>query len=113
MANSWDGQNTILSVVGPIASSARTLGLLTKSLLSTKPWLHDPLVHELPWREDQAKLDTSKLTFGVLKHDGAVTPNPPVRRAVDMVVKALEKAGHEVRPPLMQMKIPFLITLDH
>ncbi|KAF2097740.1 amidase [Rhizodiscina lignyota] len=96
MANSWDGQNTILSVVGPIATSARSLKLLAKSILSTKPWLHDPLVHELPWRPEQEQIDTSKLTFGVIKHDGIVTPTPPVRRAVDMVVKALEKSSHEV-----------------
>lgn len=96
MANSWDGQNSILSVVGPIATSPGALKLLTKSLLSTKPWLHDPLVHELPWRAEQEQLDTGKLSFGVLKHDGTVTPTPPVRRAIDIVAKTLEKLGHEV-----------------
>lgn len=43
-----------------------------------------------------------KLVFGVLKHDGLVSPTPPVRRAIDMVVEKLEGLGHEViewKPP--------------
>lgn len=78
MANSFEGQNSILSVVGPLATSARGLKLVTEALLSTKPWLHDPLVHEIPWRAERAKID--KLTFGVIKNDGVVNPTPPVGR---------------------------------
>lgn len=94
MANSFDGQNSILSVVGPISSSVGGLKLVTKALLSASPWLHDPLVHELPWREEWGRID--RLTFGVLRHDGHVTPTPPVRRAVEIVVEAMENLGHEV-----------------
>ena len=105
MANSMDGQNSVLSVVGPLATSIGGLRLATKALLSQQPWLHDPLVNELPWRDEQEKeiLDLvsstgqgHKLAFGVLKHDGAVTLQPPVRRAMDIAVKAMERLGHEV-----------------
>lgn len=96
MANSMDGQNTVLSVVGPLATTVGGLKLVTKSLLETKPWLHDPLVHEIPWRQEQAELP-KKLAFGVIKTDGVVRCNPPVRRAIDTLVEKLEKAGHEVR----------------
>lgn len=107
MANSMDGQNSILSVVGPLAHSARSLRLVIKGLLSQQPWLHDPLVHEIPWREDQEKqmldlLNTSKLAFGIYKNDGIVTPHPPVQRALGIAVKTLEKMGHKViewKPP--------------
>ncbi|EXJ86327.1 hypothetical protein A1O3_03278 [Capronia epimyces CBS 606.96] len=111
MANSMDGQNSILSVVGPLATSARTLRLLTRSVLSQQPWLYDPLVVDMPWRdaEEQAiyeiiKSTSSKgrLSFGVLKTDGTVNPQPPVQRAIAMVAEALEKAGHKViewKPP--------------
>ena len=107
MANSMDGQNSVLSVVGPLAHSARSLRLVIKGLLSQQPWLHDPLVHEIPWREDQEKqmldlLNTSKLAFGIYKDDGIVTPHPPVQRALDIAVKTLEKMGHKViewKPP--------------
>jgi amidase len=97
MANSMDGQNSILSVTGPIATSAGSLKLVTKALLDKKPWLHDPLVHEIPWREEQEReIKEGKLCFGVLRTDGIVNPLPPVRRAVDVVVKALQDQGHKV-----------------
>lgn len=105
MANSMDGQNSILSVVGPLSSSVEGLQLVIKSILSQEPWFHDPLVAEMPWRDEIEKqvlamVETagsgSKLAFGVLRHDGVVTPHPPVRRAVDIVVQTLQKLGHEV-----------------
>ena len=111
MANSMDGQNSILSVVGPLATTARSVKLLTKAILSQNPWLYDPLVVELPWRDaqEQAVYDIIKatssdqqLSFGVFKSDGVVSPQPPVARAVDMVVAALEKCGHKIlewKPP--------------
>jgi amidase len=95
MANSLDGQNTVLSVVGPIAPSVPALRLVTKSILSTEPWMHDPMVVPLPWREDQEKL-ANKLVFGVIRNDGDVVPQPPVRRAIEMVVSAVKSLGHEV-----------------
>ncbi len=104
MANSMDGQNSVLSVVGPLSHSVASLRLMIKSLLSQQPWLHDPLVHEIPWRDEQEQqvLDLvrssggGQLAFGVLKHDGVVTPYPPVQRAVEIVVKTIEKLGHKV-----------------
>lgn len=100
MANSMDGQNSVLSVVGPLGTTARSVKLMVKSLLSQSPWLFDPGVVEIPWREELTKIDTAagQLSFGVMRSDGVVNPQPPVARAVDMVVKALEKAGHKVIP---------------
>jgi amidase len=103
MANSMDGQNSILSVVGPLATSASSLKLATKALLDQKPWLHDPMVHEIPWRGDsEVQSEGEKLCFAVMASDGIVNPMPPVRRAVDTVVKALQEQGHKVvewKPP--------------
>jgi amidase len=110
MANSMDGQNSILSVVGPLATSVGALKLVIKGLLSQQPWLHDPLVAEIPWRDEheQAVFDIVKsgsggqLVFGILPTDGLVGPHPPVRRAMDIVVKTIEKIGHKVvewKPP--------------
>ena len=104
MANSMDGQNSVLSVVGPLAQSVGSLRLVIKSLLSQQPWLHDPQVHEIPWRDEQEQQvqdiirssGKGQLAFGILKHDGIVTPQPPVQRAVEMVVKTIEKLGHKV-----------------
>lgn len=104
MANSMDGQNTILSVVGPLATSVGALKLVIRGLLSQQPWLHDPLVHEIPWRDDheQQIIDLTnsnsgtRLAFGVFRHDGHIQPHPPVRRALDIAVKTVEKLGHKV-----------------
>lgn len=111
MANSMDGQNTVLSVVGPLGTTASSLRLVTKALLAQQPWLYDPLVHEIPWRsaeEDAIKgllqyLGGSvpadkKLSFGIMHTDGVVTPTAPIRRAFALVTKALEAAGHEMIP---------------
>jgi amidase len=108
MANSMDGQNSVLSVVGPLATTARSTTLLIKSILSQKPWLYDPLVVDMPWREDVVKetqgliKEKGKLAFAVMRSDGVVNVHPPVARAIQMCVDALEKAGHEViewKPP--------------
>lgn len=103
MANSMDGQNSVLSVVGPLATSPDALRFIMQALLSTKPWLHDPLVHEIPWRpeaelsvSDPITRFTRPLTFGVIRHDGSVQPTPPVSRAVEMAVSAMQKLGHTV-----------------
>lgn len=111
MANSMDGQNTILSVVGPLATSIGSLRLAMQALLGREPWLRDPLVIELPWRSEQENVirelasqttGSGGLAFGVLRHDGACTPHPPMARALDMAVDALERLGHQViewKPP--------------
>lgn len=111
MANSMDGQNSVLSVVGPLGTTASSLRLVTKALLLQQPWLHDPLVHEIPWRSEQEQEIQSllqfvgetvppgkKLTFGILHTDNVVSPTPPIRRALDLVTTALKTAGHTVIP---------------
>ena len=110
MANSMDGQNSVLSVVGPLATTIGSLKYVFKSILSQSPWLYDPLVVELPWREAQEKatqdlISSGKLTFGVLKTDGIITPQPPVARAIQMVADTIGKLGHKVmewKPPSHQ-----------
>lgn len=106
-ANSMDGQNTILSVIGPLASTARSLQFLFKAVLAQQPWLYDPLVVELPWRSEleqetralveQSAKDPSKLAFAVMKHDNIARPHPPIARAVEIVEQTLKRLGHLVR----------------
>lgn len=104
-ANSIDGQNTILSVIGPLATTARSLTLLFKSVLSQEPWYHDPLVLELPWREyivrdtrlliEQAKA-VPRLAFAIMYYNGVAHIHPPVARGLKLVAKTLERLGHKV-----------------
>jgi amidase len=98
IANSMPGQSFIPSVCGPMASTARALRLAIQSTLSQEPWLHDPAVIELPWREERATMpptDASKLTFGIYPTDGVVNPLPPVKRAMEMVKTLIHKLGHD------------------
>jgi len=107
MANSLDGAPSILSVVGPLAPNATALKLVTTSLLSTKPWLHDPLVNPMPWQaqieEETLHLaQDGKLVFAILRHDGVCAVHPPVARALDELAKKLVAQGHKViewKPP--------------
>lgn len=106
-ANSMDGQNTILSVVGPMTTTARSLTLLFKAVLTQQPWCYDPLVLEIPWRDDveretralieQSQAGTSRLAFAVMNDDGMVRPHPPVARAMKLVKMTLTRLGHRVR----------------
>lgn len=113
VATSIDGQNTVLSVVGPLSYSVGGLKLLFKAILQQQPWRHDPQVVEMPWRdsivEETSRLVTESiskpksmtpgtggLAFGLLRHDGIVQPTPPVSRALETVVRALKQAGHKV-----------------
>ena len=73
---------------------------MIKSTLSQEPWLHDPAVAEIPWREEQTKLP-SKMAFGVYRVDGletplSVSPIAPVQRGLDEAIALLKKLGHEV-----------------
>lgn len=80
-------------VAGIMGHSVGALSLILKSLLSTEPWLHDPLVMPVPWREVS---ESSVVAFGFMKDDGLVTPHPPIARALEIVEAALRESGHEV-----------------
>ena len=118
MANSMDGQNSVLSVVGPLAHTAASLRLLVKSLLSQQPWLHDPLVIEIPWRDEQEKAvlemikseKDGQLAFGLMKHDGVVKPYPPVQRAIEIMAKTIEKLGHKVWPHTYSKEVQLILS---
>nr|BAB84516.1 acetamidase [Monascus purpureus] len=103
MANSMEGQETVHSVVGPIAHSASDLRLFLTSVLSEEPWKYDSKVVPLPWRshEEEAirtKLQSGGLTLGFFNCDGNVLPHPPVLRGLDTVVSVLKKNGHSIVP---------------
>ena len=103
------GQTTYPSTVGVLGTSLDALKLIITSLLSTKPWLRDPWVANIPWRQDivhsmlaRASSDGSAnkevpLKFGVFWTDYAVGPQPPIIRGLRTVSEILEKAGHKVR----------------
>lgn len=106
VANTNPGQNTYRSTVGFLSTSLGGLELILRSILSTKPWLNDPAVVPMPFRQEivdeylsraePAKLSGLPLKLGVLWTDGVVRPQPPIIRGLHMVVDAVRRAGHKV-----------------
>lgn len=93
------GQQVIPTVVGIFGASISCLQTVFRHIQSTKPWLSDPDVVELPWRREKEFHDrsTKSITFGIFAHDGIVTPHPPIQRALRMVEDALRSSNYEVR----------------
>ena len=104
--NSMDGQNTVPSVVGPMAGSVGALRLAMQCVLAMEPWATDPGSLPIPWRGEVEERvrgllcgggeGKGKMAFGMFEDDGIMRPHPPVLRAVRLVKEALVKLGHEV-----------------
>ena len=101
-ASSMDGQNTVLPAIGPMAPSVADLRLAMTAVLSQQPWLKDPTVHNIPWREDieretRRQLASSRAAFGIFYNEaGLMKPHPPLIRALDTISCALGDLGHKV-----------------
>ncbi|KAI0856473.1 amidase signature domain-containing protein [Xylaria cubensis] len=108
VANTNPGQNTYRSAVGIMGTSLDGLELMLRADLSTKPWLRDPEVVPIPFREEVLSEYASRanpdgtandaglpLKLGVLWTDG-VQPHPPITRGLHIVVNAMRSAGHKI-----------------
>lgn len=98
-----EGLDLLNIVSGPMGHSVSDLKLIMQTILDTRPWLHDPAVLVKPWQKDKVEevkrlAEHKDLTFAVLRHDQVVMPTPPVKRALETVVRSLQDQGHEVRP---------------
>lgn len=116
VANNNPGENTYRSTVGFLSTSLDGLGLMLKSVLSTSPWLRDPAVVPIPFRQDVVDTYLSRATpdgaargnplkLGVLWSDNVVGLHPPILRGLRMVADAVHKGGHKVidwTPPPQQ-----------
>ncbi|KAJ5492991.1 Acetamidase [Penicillium diatomitis] len=102
MANSMEGQETVHSVVGPMAHSAGDLRLFLTSVLEQEPWKNDSKVVPMPWRSAEEETIKRKLQGGLnlayYSCDGVVMPHPPILRGIETVVSTLKKNGHKVLP---------------
>ncbi|KAF9269992.1 general amidase [Marasmius fiardii PR-910] len=99
-ANSLEGQDSLLSVLGPMSNSVAGLKIFMKAIIDAKPWTKDPLAACKRWSEEEYQLADhgggKQLCFAVLWDDGVVAPHPPILRGLEMTKKALISAGHRV-----------------
>jgi amidase len=88
-----------------MGASIPSLKIMFQSLLSTKPWLRDPDVINIPWRTEIEVPKDEPLTFGFMQHDSIVQPHPPIARALQIVAEALKAKGHNACELLLLVRI--------
>jgi amidase len=103
------GQLSYPSSIGVMGTSMESLKLITTALLSTRPWIRDPDVIPIPWRQEVEQQTLARVTsegrastiaplkLGFLFNDGYMTPHPPITRGLQLVRDAVAQAGHKVR----------------
>lgn len=87
------GEEQIVPVLGPLSTSLEGLKLFMKTVLAAKPWLIEPSLVPIPWKDQEAQLSIStsrKLKVGILWSDGIVKPHPPIIRALNEVADKLK-----------------------
>ena len=63
-----------------------------ETVLAYKPWIQDPTLIPLPWREADLHLSPAggkKLKIGILWSDGVVKPHPPIQRGLREIADRL------------------------
>ncbi|GAW23440.1 hypothetical protein ANO14919_129990 [Xylariales sp. No.14919] len=85
----------ILATIGPLSTSLGGVELFVRTVLRARPWLKEPSLVAIPWRDgDLLGEETGrKLRVGVIWDDGVVRPHPPVVAALSRVVEKLKASG--------------------
>ncbi|KAI0396049.1 amidase signature domain-containing protein [Xylariaceae sp. FL0594] len=91
---SMAGADSILGTIGPLSTSLEGVKLFVKTILDGKPWLREPSLVALPWRDDKKEESSGrkKLRVGVIQSDGVVRPHPPVWNALKSVIETLARS---------------------
>lgn len=94
MAGGFPAELNILGSCGPMSNSLRDLDLFVSVLLDAKPYLSDPRLVPIPWvgLKDPSTTITKPLKIGLMMHDGDITPQPPVTKALQWANSQLQKS---------------------
>jgi Asp-tRNA(Asn)/Glu-tRNA(Gln) amidotransferase A subunit family amidase len=87
------GADNVESVIGPLSTSLFGLQTFMKTIIDSEPWLTEPALIPMPWREVSLP---KKLRLGVMWHDNVVQPHFPITRALQLVTSKLKDAGIEI-----------------
>ncbi|PQE31249.1 hypothetical protein CJF32_00001847 [Rutstroemia sp. NJR-2017a WRK4] len=96
LSGTHSGMESIIGVVGPLATNLADLELFCKVLLDSEPWRHEPSLIPLPWKTAQTEKLDRKLKIGIIHSDGVHAPHPPIQRVLKETEKKLIAAGHEI-----------------
>lgn len=101
LSHAFAAELNIESSTGPMCRTLRDASLFTKLLLDAQPWLEDPRIIPQRWTGSHTPLPTP-LRIGIIEHDGFITPQPPVRRAIAWAKERLSDPEHsslfEIKP---------------
>ncbi|KAK3176528.1 hypothetical protein OEA41_007851 [Lepraria neglecta] len=90
------GSGYIDGVLGLLSISLNGIKIFMKTIIAAKPWVMDPSLVPLPWRDEQSYLeenDCKRLKVAILWSDAVVKPHPPIMRILKKVVRKLRKVG--------------------
>jgi Asp-tRNA(Asn)/Glu-tRNA(Gln) amidotransferase A subunit family amidase len=91
------GSDHILATIGPLSTSLEGVRLFVKTIIDGRPWLKEPSLVPIPWRDVDRVKARKKLRVGVIWDDGVVRPHPPILDALTRVVEKLKESdGVEV-----------------
>ncbi len=94
------GSGHVQGTLGPLSTSLEGVKLFMKTVLAAKPWVTDPSLIPMPWRDDESYFQRGghkKIKVAILWCDAVVKPHPPITRALKEVVKKLKEVrGIEV-----------------
>jgi amidase len=97
--NSLEGEDSVLSVLGPLCNTLDGIKTFFKAVISKQPWQKDPLVIRKRWSDEEYSLidhgNGEKLCFAIMWDNGLIVPHPPVRRGLEITKNALLAAGHQ------------------
>ena len=88
------GEEHIVPVVGPLSTSIQGCKIFTKTIIDQKPWLKEPSLLPVPWRDSVSYLTRGdgkkRVKVAILWDDAVVKPHPPVIRALMEVSEKLK-----------------------
>lgn len=91
VTSSNDGNLSVLSVAGPMATSLDSLDYFMASIAACHPWKADHEVYALPWRPQT--LTPSTLTIGIMLDNGDFPPHPCFYRILHDLSLRLKSLG--------------------
>ena len=88
------GQEQVVAVLGPLSTSLAGIKLFMKTVIGAKPWINEPSLVPIPWRDHESYITKSSgkngLRIGIMWHDGIVKPHPPITIAMSDIVDKLK-----------------------
>ncbi|KAF7875271.1 hypothetical protein EAF04_002443 [Stromatinia cepivora] len=118
LSGAHDGMESIVGVVGPIATCMDDVEIFCKTLLDAEPWRQEVGLLPIPWgcrdgnKEKKEKEEMRKLRIGIIYTDEVHTPHPPITRVLHATASQLKAAGHEILPFPTHLHQPITQIID-